>query len=89
MAAVDEDGSSDPFLTINNIQGEPLKTITIKDSVNPLFYTVKDLLYEFDDIEDAPPIIINVWDEDDGLLDSSPDYMGTAVIYLKDANVHH
>jgi hypothetical protein len=34
---------------------------------------------------DAPPIILNIWDKDDELLDSTDDFIGRAVIFLKDA----
>jgi len=66
-----------------------MKTKTIQDSLNPVFYTVKDLVYEFDELENAPPVIIHVFDEDKGLFDNNPDYMGSAVIHLKEAHVHN
>lgn len=34
--------------------------------------------------DDAPPIILNVWDRDAGAFDKD-DFLGRAVIYLKDA----
>lgn len=89
LRAVDADGASDPFVVINNINGEDVKTKVIKNTVNPLVYSVKQVDYDFDDINHAPPIVINIYDHDDGLFDSTPDYMGTSVIHLKDANVHN
>jgi hypothetical protein len=35
----------------------------------------------------CPPVVLNIWDADDGILDSDPDYLGRAVIYLKDASI--
>ncbi len=35
-------------------------------------------------IEDAPPIILNIWDEDKSTFDSD-DFLGRAVVYLNDA----
>ena len=34
--------------------------------------------------DDAPPIILNMWDRDEGAFDND-DFLGRAVIYLKDA----
>lgn len=28
---------------------------------------------------------MNIWDYDDGMLDSDPDYLGRCVVYMKDA----
>lgn len=33
----------------------------------------------------APPIILNVWDHDDGITDSTDDLIGRAVINLSEA----
>lgn len=35
-------------------------------------------------IDDAPPLILNIWDKDEATFDSD-DFLGRAVIYLKDA----
>jgi hypothetical protein len=53
-----------------------------------LFYEVKEIKYEFDDIENCPPVVFHVWDRDKGLLNSSNDYMGSAIIYLNNASVY-
>ena len=39
---------------------------------------------EFNDIMTAPPIILNLYDYDDDLMDSTDDLIGRAVIWLKD-----
>jgi len=76
-------------VNVYSLLGRDVRTKTVQDTVNPLFYEVKHIIYSYDDINDAPPIVLNVWDEDDGLFDSTTDYMGSAVIYLKDAHVHN
>lgn len=40
---------------------------------------------EWTDIKEAPPVVLNIWDEDNDLLDSTDDFMGSAVIDLKQA----
>jgi len=37
-------------------------------------------------IEDAPPIILNIWDKDEGTFDSD-DFLGRAVINLTEASL--
>jgi hypothetical protein len=36
---------------------------------------------------DAPPMILNIWDEDTGILDSTDDFIGRAVINIADAAI--
>lgn len=40
---------------------------------------------DFDTHETAPPIVLNIWDKDDGILDSEDDFMGRAVIPISEA----
>lgn len=44
-----------------------------------------EIYYDFDKLENAPPIVLNIWDADD-LLDAD-DYLGRCVVYLKDAAI--
>jgi len=53
--------------------------------VNPIFFEALEIYYDFDKIENAPPIVLNIWDADD-LLDAD-DYLGRCVVYLKDASI--
>jgi len=46
------------------------------------------MLYDMADLETAPPIVFNIWDHDSDLTDFSDDYLGRAVIYLKDAKTN-
>jgi len=39
-------------------------------------------------MEDAPPIVLNIWDKDTGAFDND-DFLGRAVIFLKDASLSY
>lgn len=43
---------------------------------------MKEIPYEFNTIERAPPLVLNIFDTDDEILDSTDDYIGRAVIFL-------
>lgn len=71
-------------------EGKPKRTQTIEDNCNPLFYEVLELDYEVRDINDLesyPPFILDVYDEDQELLDSSDDYLARAIIEPEDCNI--
>jgi len=57
----------------------------IEDNCNPIFFSALEIYYDFLTPADAPPIILNIWDKDEGVLDSD-DFIGRAVIFLKDAS---
>ena len=60
-------------------------THTVPDSLNPIFYSTFDVNYECmssETYETAPPIVLDVWDEDKELFDRTNDFMGRATIYL-------
>jgi len=54
--------------------------------LNPIFLETIDMLYDMSDLENAPPIVFNMWDRDEDILDSTDDYLGRAVIYLDQAS---
>lgn len=89
LPAADADGSSDPYVSIFNPEGADPRTKAVNDSVNPLFYHTSQITYDFLDIESAPPIVLDCYDSDTGLLDSSDDFLGRATIHLRDAAVAH
>jgi len=35
---------------------------------------------------DAPPVVLNIWDKDEAILDSD-DYLGRCVVYLHEASI--
>jgi len=88
IPSADEDGSSDSYISIWNPEGTKLNTRKIEDSLNPIYFETIEMLYDMADLESAPPIILNVWDSDTDLLDSTDDFLGRAVIYLKDASTN-
>lgn len=58
----------------------------IEDNINPIFFESLELFYDFDNINDAPPVVLNIWDKDEGMLDAD-DYLGRCVVYLTDAAI--
>ena len=84
MPAADSDGTSDPFLQITDTD-QPKKTHTVNDNLNPIFYQALDLVYEANNITELPPIIIDCFDEDEGLIGKGDsDYLARACIDLED-----
>ena len=56
--------------------------------MNPLFYQTLELDYEvrnINDLESYPPFIVDVFDEDKELFDSTDDFLGRAVIEPEEA----
>jgi hypothetical protein len=53
---------------------------------DPIFFEAKEIYYDYDNINDAPPVVLNIWDKDDDLLDSD-DYLGRCVVYLNKASI--
>lgn len=55
-----------------------------------MFYETIELDYEVDkmnDLESYPPFIIDVYDHDDDLFDSTPDFLGRAIIEPEDCAI--
>lgn len=87
LPAADSDGSSDPFISIFNTSGESAKTPVIEDNINPIFMEAIEIDLDFNDQknrEDAPPIVMDVMDADEGMFSSDSDFLGRCTIYLKD-----
>lgn len=87
LPAADSNGTSDPFVKAWDASGQVKKTSVIEDNNNPLFYETLELEYEVrdaDQVETFPPFLLDVFDEDKELLDSSDDYLARAVIHPKD-----
>lgn len=67
-----------------------IKTEICNDTNNPIFYEVKEFTFESSanskgeiDLLNAPPIVLNVYDNDDGYIDNTDDLIGRAVIDLQ------
>lgn len=85
LPAADSDGTSDPFLQITD-SDVPQKTATINDNLNPIFYEALDLIYEANNINELPPIIIDCFDEDEALIGKGgSDYLARCLITVDEA----
>jgi hypothetical protein len=58
----------------------------VDDNINPIFFEALEIYYDYDKVENAPPIVMNIWDKDDGVLDGD-DYLGRCVVYLTNASI--
>lgn len=81
IPSADEDGASDAFISVWNQAGEDYTTKVIEDSLNPIYFETVEMLYDMADLDNAPPIVFNIWDKDAGIIDTK-DYLGRSVIYL-------
>lgn len=87
LPAADSDGSSDPFVKIFNTNGDDVVTSVIEDNTNPIFMECKDIGIDFLDdkkFTDAPPVVLDVLDSDEGMISTTADFLGRAIIYLRD-----
>jgi len=91
LPAADSNGTSDPFVTVLDMsEGKRKRTQTIEDNNNPLYYEVIELDYEvraINDLESYPPFILDVFDEDQELLDSSDDFLARAIVEPEDCAI--
>lgn len=87
LPAADSNGSSDPYIEFWSTDKNKQKTPVVEDNCNPIFLSVLETFMDFSSKSEAPPLILNIWDEDDDLLDSTDDFIGRAIIFLDDAAV--
>jgi Ca2+-dependent lipid-binding protein len=87
LPAADSNGSSDPYIEVWSTDKKKCKTPVVEDNCNPIFFSTLDVYLDFATKVDAPPIILNIWDEDTDLLDSTDDFIGRAVIDINDAAI--
>ena len=65
-------------------QDDCKETSVIWDNLNPLFYQGVDCLYESADIENMPPIIVDVYDKDQNLIGGDTnDFIARAVLAVQ------
>lgn len=60
------------------------RTATSCDTNNPIYYELKEFYVEKPrnvSLEEAPPVILNIFDTDEGMFDSD-DFMGRATVFL-------
>jgi len=68
---------------------EKKKTAVVEDNNNPIFFETIEVLLDFTSKEEAPPIVLNIYDFDDGLISSSSDFLGRALIYVRYRRLNH
>jgi Ca2+-dependent lipid-binding protein len=78
LPSADEDGLSDSYIEVWSSDEKTHRTKTVEDSISPIFMQAVEIPSDFTSERDAPPVILNVWDEDKGLFDSQNDYLGRA-----------
>jgi len=67
-----------------------IKTNFVEQTNNPIFYETKEFTFESfgnseeEAIKNAAPIVMEVFDTDVGIFDSTDDYMGRTFIFLDD-----
>ena len=96
MPAADEDGSSDPkVIVFNTVDHDSDKkrmlkqvqqTITVDNNCDPMFYQLLELKIDYTKGEELPPFIFDIYDVDRKIIgDDDLDYIGRAVVHLKDS----
>lgn len=86
LPAADSEGSSDAYIEAWSTDKEKQKTSVVEDNNNPIFFETLEIYADFTSPNEAPPMILNIWDHDEGVFDSD-DFIGRSVIFLKDAAV--
>jgi len=79
LLAADDNGLADPFIRVYTLGAQKFSAVCQK-SLNPIFNERIEFQMAFDNVEDAPPLIITVWDYDG----KSGDFMGGCIIHLKE-----
>ena len=85
MPAADSEGTSDPFVEVWTTDKNKSRTPVVDDNCNPIFFSTLEVYYDFTMPSEAPPIVLNIWDKDEGIL-ATDDFIGRAVVFLKDAS---
>ena len=86
LPAADDNGTADPFIKVWDLASTDKKTDYIEDNTNPAYYQTLELEYETREkgYKSFPPFILDVFDRDADLLDSTDDFMGRCVILPTD-----
>lgn len=90
MPAADAEGTSDPYVKCWDVGTTVKQTTVVEDNNNPLFYQCLELDYEVfvqNDLESYPPFIFDIYDHDDELFDSTPDFLCRAIIEPEDCAI--
>ena len=68
LPPADSNGTSDPYIEVWSPDELIVKTENCEDTNNPIYYESKEIIYEFEDLESAPPVILNIFDFDEGVM---------------------
>ena len=60
----------------------------MEDNNNPIYFECLEMTYDMENLQNCPPIILNVWDTDSAGYQSEDNYIGRAVIYLDQASTN-
>jgi len=83
LPSADSTGSSDPYVEVWTTEKEKPKTPVVDDNNNPLLFSTLETFIDITKMEEAPPIVLNVFDFDEGVLSDSADFLGRALIYVR------
>ena len=68
-------------------RNKTIQTVVVNDNNNPIFYqTIESYLY-WVDIDYAPPVVLEIYDLDKGVVSNSWDYIGRSIINLSEASI--
>ena len=86
LPSADSEGSSDPFIEVwtQEKDKEKYRTPIVEDNNNPIYYHTIEFYCDFVSKAEAPPILLNIYDHDEGVFDSD-DFLGRAIIHLDEA----
>jgi hypothetical protein len=86
LPPADSEGSSDPYIEVWSPDKNKAVTPVVEDNCNPIFFSTVEVYYDFTTPAESPPMILNIWDKDEGVM-TTDDYLGRAIIFLKDAAI--
>ena len=61
--------------------------MVIEDNNNPIFMSTLEVYSQFMHRDQAPPLILNIYDSDAGSMMDSDDFLGRAIIDLNDCSL--
>jgi len=97
LPPADDNGLADPYVKIWDQKLKVTATKIVYKSLNPVFYSVKDfsmdVLISSGNSEDPekifenfPPILLDIWDVDKDLMQTTKDYLCRAHIHLNEGS---
>jgi hypothetical protein len=84
LIAGDSSGVSDPFLSFY-VMGTEAKTSVIQETLNPVWNERLEFIANFDDLDDAPPLILTMWDYDGA---NDHDFIGSSILPIEPTHLN-